>query len=203
MAGQNPERREILRMMAVAAAAAPFTGFSKWSFACGHIGHGPGQIRPAAYQPLFFTAAEYALLSRLTELILPSDGSPGAREAGAAEFIDFLVAHDPSSQYEFRTGLTWLEAHAATLTGKPFLELAEPEQIALLKPLAYAKEFQPGRESGREFFRQVREATVMAFYTSETGFRELDNPSLRLYTASPECPHQDDPEHRHLPPPRW
>ena len=37
----------------------------------------------------------------------------------------------------------------------------------------------------------VREYTVMGFcYTSETGFKELDNPALKLYAESPECPHK-------------
>jgi hypothetical protein len=43
---------------------------------------------------------------------------------------------------------------------------------------------------------------VMGFYTSEIGYKELDNPALKLYSASPECPHKDDPEHLHLPPPK-
>ena len=203
MAGQNVERRDILRMMAVAAAAAPFTGFSKWSFACGHIGNAPGQVRPATYQPLFFTATEYAMLSRLTELIIPTDETPGGREAGVAEFIDFLVSHDPSSQYEFRYGMGWLDAHSAMHYGKRFLELSEKQQVELLEPLAYAKKFREGEEDGRAFFRTVRESTLMGFYTSEIGFKELDNPSLRFYSASPECPHKDDPGHQHLPPPKW
>jgi hypothetical protein len=35
MAGQSLERREVLRIMAMAAAAAHFPGFAKWSFALG------------------------------------------------------------------------------------------------------------------------------------------------------------------------
>jgi len=40
------------------------------------------------YQPLFFTAPEYAMIERLTDIIIPTDNTPGAREAGASEFID-------------------------------------------------------------------------------------------------------------------
>ena len=43
----------------------------------------------------------------------------------------------------------------------------------------------------------------MGFYSSEIGWRELDNPALRFYAESPACPHTNDPEHRHLPPPKW
>jgi hypothetical protein len=42
---------------------------------------------------------------------------------------------------------------------------------------------------------------MLGFYTSEIGLKELDFPGLiHSYAVSPSCPHQDDPEHRHLPP---
>jgi hypothetical protein len=71
----------------------------------------------------------------------------------------------------------------------------------MLAPFAYASKFQAGNEDGRAFFRLMREYTLMGFYTSEIGYKELNNPALKVYPESPECPHKDDPEHRHLPPP--
>ena len=104
MAGQGIQRRAVLRILGTAAAAAQFPGFSKWGFACGHVGNAALQIKPAVYRPQFFTAAEYAMVERLTEIIIPSDETPGAKEAGVAEFIDFMVASDPEPQYPFRAG---------------------------------------------------------------------------------------------------
>jgi Gluconate 2-dehydrogenase subunit 3 len=69
------------------------------------------QLKPVENRPQFFTAAEYAMVERLAEIIIPSDRTPGAKEAGVAEFIDFIVASDPDEQYGFRSGLTWLNAH--------------------------------------------------------------------------------------------
>jgi hypothetical protein len=44
-------------------------------------------------KPLYFTKDEFALLDRLTEIIIPRDAhSPGAHEAGVAAFIDRMVA---------------------------------------------------------------------------------------------------------------
>jgi hypothetical protein len=198
MAGQGIRRREMLRMLGTAAVAAQFPGFSKWGFACGHVGNAALAIKPATYQPQFFTAEEYALAERLAEMIIPSDGTPGAKDAGVAEFIDFMVANDPDVQYAFRTGLTWLNAHSERIEGKRFLELPAEQQTALLEPLGFKDKARPGEEDGREFFHMMREYTVMGFYTSQIGFKELDNPALRFYDESPECPHRDDPEHRHL-----
>jgi len=198
MAGQGIQRREMLRILGTAAAAAHFPGFSKWGFACGHIGNATLQIKPATYTPQFFTAAEYAVVERLTEMIIPTDSTPGAKEAGVAEFIDFMVASDPEAQYPFRTGLTWLNAHAEQTAGKRFVELTPDQQTSLLEPLSFKDKGRPGDDIGHRFFHTVREYTVTGFYTSEIGFKELDNPALKFYAESPECPHKGDPEHLHL-----
>jgi hypothetical protein len=94
--------------------------------------------------------------------------------------------------------LTWLNAHAERRKGKAFLALTPAEQIELLEPLAYADKFRRGEEAGQAFFKLLREYTVMGFYTSEIGYKDLDNPALKFYAASPECPHKDDPQHLHL-----
>jgi hypothetical protein len=200
MAGQSIERREILRILTMAAGAASFPGFSKWSFACGHISNALARIKPAVYQPLFFTAPEYAMIERLTDIIIPTDNTPGAREAGVSEFIDLMVSRDPNLQRDFRTGLSWLSTHSRNNLGKTFLSLNSDQQNTLLEPLAYKKKFHTGEERGRKFFNRVREYTVMGFYTSEIGLKELDYPGLKFYAESPSCPHKDDPEHRHLKP---
>ncbi len=198
MAGQSIERREILRILAVAAGVATFPGFSKWSFACGHLGNALAQIKPAVYRPVFFTGPEYALIERLTDLIIPADDTPGARDAGVSEFVDLMVSRDLHLQRDFRTGLSWLNTHSRKTLGKAFLMLDADQQTLLLEPLAYKKRFRTGEERGREFLSLVREYTVMGFYTSEIGLKELDFPGLKLYAESPSCPHKDDPEHRHL-----
>lgn len=202
MAGQGLERREILRILATAASVAAFPGFSKWSFACGHPQQAILQLKPVTYQPAFFTAQEYALVKRLNDIIIPSDETPGAREAGVAEFIDLMTSRDAELQRKFRAGLIWLDRHSSALYRKPFLQLAADQQTAILEPLAYKKKSRPGEESGREFFAAIREYTIMGFYTSEIGLRELDFPGFRFYAESPACPHTDDPEHLHLPPPK-
>lgn len=200
MAGQGIQRREMLRVMGVAAVAAHFPGFAKWAYAQAHEPSGePAAGRPQVYTPQFFSREEYACVERLTDLIIPSDGTPGARDVGAAEFVDFMVAHDTEQQQPMRAGLAWLQEHSNRKFAQPFLELSAAQQVSLLEPLAYEAKYREGEEAGREFFRRVKELTAMGFYTSEIGWRELDNPALRFYAESPACPHKNDPEHRHLP----
>jgi hypothetical protein len=85
MGGQGVHRREVLRILGTAAAAAHFPGFSKWGFACGHIGNASLQIKPADYKTQFFSVSEYAAVERLTDIIIPGDSTPGAKEAGVAD----------------------------------------------------------------------------------------------------------------------
>src|SRR5579864_2147791 len=95
MGQQGVERRKMLGILAAASVASKFPGFRVWAFACNHEAP-EGEVAKAnkgPYQPLFFSADEYALIERLTDLIIPNDGQPGAREAGVSEFIDFMVAN--------------------------------------------------------------------------------------------------------------
>jgi gluconate 2-dehydrogenase gamma chain len=203
MAGQSIERREILRILATAAVAAQFPGFSKWTFACEHVGADSTQVKNTTYAPKFFTPAEFATVDRLTEIIIPSDGGAGAREAGVSEFVDFMVWSDTGLQYRFRFGLGWLDAHSVRLHAKPFGELPPNEQNEILRHLAYKKQFRDGEEDGRVFFELMREYTLMGFYTSRVGLEELDYPGLKFYSESPSCPHVEDRGHVHLPAPKY
>lgn len=193
----------MLRIMATAAAFSKFPGFAKWAFICSHDTSAVERIRPESYQPQFFSPSEYAVIERLTEIIIPSDTTPGAKEAGVAEFVDFAVSVDTERQYPMRLGISWLNAHCERLFGKVFLDLSEAQQISVLEPLAYKAKYREGEEDGRKFFAEIKELTAAGFYTTEIGYKEIDNPALKFYAKSPACPHTDDPEHKHLPPPKW
>jgi len=201
MAGQSIERRDLMRMLALAAVASTFPGFRKWTFACDHSRQENSNTGPASgpYQPQFCTRDEYPLVERLSELIIPADDKPGAREAGVSEFIDFRVWTDPPVQEPFRYGLDWISAHGIRLHGKPFLQLSAEQQNEMLGHLAYKAQFRTGEEDGQRFFKLIRRLTVMGFYTSRIGLEQLDYPGLKtMWDGMPGCPHKDDPEHAHL-----
>lgn len=203
MANQGADRRQVLEMLAKVAAFSQFPGFCRWTFAGQHEHAAPAEPRAAAYEPQFFTPAEYRTIDQVTELIIPGDESPGAHDAGVAEFIDFMVAHDEDIQYAFREGLAWLSAKATQTDGQDFSNLPVDRQEGILRNLAYGDRQSPTESDGQKFFQLIRRYTVMGYYTSRVGLEQLEYPGLRTYSSSPECPHKDDPEHRHLPPPKF
>jgi gluconate 2-dehydrogenase gamma chain len=199
MANQGSDRRAVLEMLAKAAVASQFPGFSRWVFGQQHE-HAEAAAPPprqANYQPNYFSPSEYRTIDVLTGLIIPKDESPGAREAGVAEFIDFMAAHgEKQIQQPMRTGLQSLDSTALKSYGASFIQLSPDQQTQILKRAAERD------GDGHAFFRLIRRYTVMGYYTSAIGLKELDFPGLRFYSDSPACPHTNDPEHRHLPAPK-
>lgn len=212
MAGQGPSRRELLQALALASAASAFPGFSRWSYglepAAGREGNNAAfqEVASSVYRPRFFSASQYRSVEVLADLILPAtqDGAatsadklqPGAKEAGAAEFIDFMVFSDASLQSPFRDGLGWLD-HASAPAAS-FADLTPAEQNAILERLAYKAKRRPGEEAGQQFFQLFRRYTVMGYYTTRIGLEALDYPGLKFYATSPGCIHDGNPEHVNL-----
>lgn len=205
MAGQAPSRREVLQALTLAGVASTFSGFSRWSYALGeemnphHHQDAPVQIAHGIYSPQFFFPNEYHTVEVLTDLILPAteDSShqpqPGAKDAGVAEFIDFMVYSDPSIQAQFREGIAWLDKASKPAAG--FAALSADQQNALLERLAYKAKYRESERAGQQFFALFRKYTVMGFYTSRVGLESLDYPGLKLYSESPGCTHEGNPEH--------
>jgi hypothetical protein len=93
---------------------------------------------PAAgpFTPAFFTPTEYAVLSRLTDVIIPPTGTPGATGAGVPEYIDRVVSLNAEHQALVRAGLAWLEQQARGQFSKDYAALDEAQHGAILQPLS-------------------------------------------------------------------
>ena len=112
---------------------------------------------PGPYTPTFFTPAEFATLSRLTDVIIPPTNTPGASAAGVPEYIDRVVSLNAEHQPLVRAGLAWLERQAKDRYSREFLSLEEAEHIAILQPLS------------DEVDRRQREALRARFRTEAQG----------------------------------
>lgn len=96
----------------------------------------PAAARAPAYTPAFFGAHEYALISRMADLIIPATDTPGAVGAGVPEYIDRVVSLNAEHQGLMRAGLDWLDARSRELFSVAFLEGREMQQIQILQPLS-------------------------------------------------------------------
>lgn len=121
-----------------------------------------------AAQPLprFFNAAQFSTLRRLAEVLMPAmDGLPGAIEAGAPEFLDFLIGASPADRQElYKKGLDLLNAQAKKQFGKAFSEVDGTQAATLLAPLREPWTPDPPADPLARFLRaakqDVRTATL-------------------------------------------
>ncbi len=62
------------------------------------------------YAPAFFSAAEYAYISKMADTMLPSDGTPGAVEVGVPQMIDKMIGevYNEENAEKTRKGLAKL-----------------------------------------------------------------------------------------------
>ena len=125
---------------------------------------------PVGVPGKFLTAAEYALLDELTELIIPADDhSPGARAAGVAGYIDGRLAEslEPDWQARWRSGLQAVEALSHEINGRAFLEATAEQRVAVLTRMAAGE--QDPKTAPERFFRELKGRTAHAYYTSKIG----------------------------------
>ena len=87
--------------------------------------------------PKYFSSLEFAALEKLAEILVPSTARrPGAPQAQAAAFLDFLLSQSPADrQTLYRDGLDRLQAEAQRRYGKSFEQLDIQQADAILAPL--------------------------------------------------------------------
>lgn len=89
----------------------------------------------------FFNADQYAALEKLGAVLVPPlKGNPGAVDAQAPEFLDFLISESlPDKQKLYRDGLDHLNAQAKSKFQKPFAQLDKSQVDAIVRPLLVAR----------------------------------------------------------------
>jgi gluconate 2-dehydrogenase subunit 3-like protein len=152
----------------------------------------------APYVPQFFTPDEFKTVELLTELILPADDKPGAKEARVGDYIDFVVFSSgdfaPSLQREWSNGLGWLERESKLQFGSAFRRISEADHVKLLTEMSLPERDPKAHHQGYGFFQLVKEMTVEGFYTSRIGLIDvLDYQGMNYLSEFPACTH---PEHQ-------
>jgi hypothetical protein len=129
--------------------------------------------------PKFFAPADFETLQAYTEILIPTDDTPGAREARCAHYIDFVLqSTDNATPWrEAMLALKSLGFHAADQAGREAI-------VAAMSAPAHPN---------HAVFQLIKRETAFAFYTSRTG--TLDALDYRGNSFNHTFPACDHPEH--------
>jgi len=160
-----------------------------------HHHHGEASV-PSA--PVFFKPGEFRTLEILTEMIIPSDDQPGAKEAQVARFIDFVVSaateYEPKLQDDWIKGLTLLDRLSIDKYSHAFQEVSASNREQLLTEMSQPEHQKGATHPGFSFYALVKRMTVDAFYSSRVGLIDvLEYKGLQAIAEFQGCTH---PEHQ-------
>ena len=196
----GPGRRGFLQTLAMGAGAGlalPGEATSQAAHA-----HAASATAEAPVVRVFLDPHQLETVASLAEAIVP-----GSTVAGVAQFVDRLLAEDaPEAQRAFLAALGAIQAESASRFAKPWLALA-PEQKAEL--LTFASTGKPSRERRywtpgqpvlppkpplvpptlRDRFDLLKERIATAYYSSETGMKELGWTGDMIHEVFPGCTH--------------
>jgi hypothetical protein len=102
--------------------------------------------------PHFFTPQQFAALRKLCDVLQPATNAiPGASEAKAPEFLDFLIGESPAERQQlYRQGLDLLN-HAG------FIEADAPKTASILAPLRAPWTSEPPADPLARFLREAKQ----------------------------------------------
>lgn len=143
-------------------------------------------------KPQFFSSDDFAALQAFTEILIPTDDTPGAKEAHCAHYIDFLMTASDGLpvQKQWRDAMAALKSagfHSADAQGRAELvaAMARPEMDRNATP-----------HPGFAAYRLIKQQNAFAFYTSRAGMIEaLEYKGNSYNVVFPACTH---PEHRQV-----
>ncbi len=138
----------------------------------------------AATEPKNFTAEEFAVLSRLSDLILPRTDTPGAVDAGVPAILDEAAGRSPALWDTLREGV-------ASLGGAKFLSQSEAGQNEAVRRISGLDGAAPA-----PFFTALKNQVIDAYYSTREGLvTELGYHGNVPLAEFPGCTH---PEHQRL-----
>lgn len=108
------------------------------------------------------TGAMKALLAEVADVIIPETDTPGAKEAGAHEFIIRVMrdCYELEPQEKFYAGLARIDERSAAAYEKPFVDLSREEQIAIITETA---------KKDKGYFKQIKQFSQVGYFNTEIG----------------------------------
>ena len=158
------KRRDVLKAGAAAAAAGGIAIAQEPVFLLA-----PDTVAKAgaAWKPAVLSPAQNEAVIVLSELIIPTTDTPGAKAALVNRYIDLFLGATPAENRDrFLAGLKLLDEQA----GGSFVKLDAARQTALLEKLDSEGE----SDEGGRFFRVLKGMVGRIYYQTEIGTKELN-----------------------------
>lgn len=155
-------RRELLKMIAVATGTTLIGGHALTAFATGQA-------------ETTLTAEDVRLLDEVAETLLPRTDTPGAKDAEVGEFMRVFVrdCYTAEQQALFHHGLARIEARSREAHGTGFLALDEARRGELVATLDREARAQLETHDEPHYFTLIKQLTLFGFFTSEVGATEV------------------------------
>ncbi len=121
----------------------------------------------------YMTQNQYDVLNEIAGRILPKTDTPGAKEAGVADFIDTMLAEYYSEEEStaYVAMIDEFEQTCSTETGSSFAELTDEEKDEYLTKIEAAayETSEAGTDTEEIFWFNAKQGILSAFFTSEIG----------------------------------
>lgn len=145
----------------------------------------------ATTETRYFTPARYATLVAFSKVLMPGgQGYPGAIEAGAPEFLDFLIGGSPADrQAMYNNGLDRLHADSMKECKVPFAQADAKQADMVIRPhlRTWINDHPPTEPHllfVNQVHRDVREATMNSpLYARAAEAAGERTPGIGLYVA--------------------
>jgi hypothetical protein len=146
--------------------------------------HSDTDLASPNWKPLFLAPEQNEALQSLSEAIVP-----GSTTAWVNRFIDLLLSVDsPAHQQKFLASLSALQAEGNRQFGNTLQGLSMSQRNSLLTVVSTA----PENSTIRESFEDLKEWIAGAYYSSETGMKELGWTPNRFFPSFPGCQHPEE-----------
>ncbi len=121
-----------------------------------------------------FTDEDISYLDEISDTILPTTATPGAKAAKVGAFMTVMVndCYDEEDQKVFHEGMGKLNDFSKKTYDKEFMKISPQQRHDLLVKLDNEqKEYMKNKkkEEPSHYFRMMKELTLLGYFTSEIG----------------------------------
>lgn len=153
------------------------------------------ELERADWKPVFLDDHQNETLIALSDLIIPTTDTPGAKAALVNRFLDLLMSAEVAeTQRAFIAALAYMDGECMQRYNAAFIYVPVEQQREFLTLIAYPHTLETWREeatgfAGYEHFTKLKTWIVGAYYSSPVGLKEIGWDGTFPHGAFSGCTH--------------